>query len=114
MANWRRWLRSGLVATVVLALFAFFVRSGAIERELTTGVAERLVAQGQDWAAISVSGRDVVLTGTAPSTEAVESAVALAANVSGVRGVTDETTLLAVASPYVWTAERAGRLVTLS
>jgi outer membrane protein OmpA-like peptidoglycan-associated protein/osmotically-inducible protein OsmY len=114
MANWRRWLRSGLVATVVLALLAFFVRSGAIERELTTGVAERLVAQGQDWAAISVSGRDVVLSGTAPSTEAVESAVALAANVPGVRGVTDETTLLAIASPYVWTAERAGRLVTLS
>jgi outer membrane protein OmpA-like peptidoglycan-associated protein len=114
MANWRRWLRSGLVATFVLALLAFFVRSGAIERELTTGVAERLVAQGQDWAAISVSGRDVMLSGTAPSTEAVESAVALAANVPGVRGVTDETTLLAIASPYVWTAERAGRLVTLS
>lgn len=114
MANWRRWLRSGLIATVGLALLAFFVRSGAIERQLTGEVAERLVGQGQDWAAISVSGRDVLLTGTAPSTEAVESAVALAANVPGVRGVTDETTLLPVASPYVWTAERAGKLVTLS
>ena len=114
MANWRRWLRGGLVATVLLALVAFFVRSGAIERRLTTDVAERLVAQGQDWAAISISGRDVILSGTAPSTEAVQSAVALAANVDGVRGVTDETVLLPVVSPYVWSGERAGRLVTLS
>lgn len=114
MANWRRWLRSGLVATVVLALLAFFMRSGAIERELTGEVAERLVAQGQDWAAISVSGRDVLLTGTAPSTEAVESAVALAATVPGVRGVSNETALLPIASPYAWTAARAGKLVTLA
>lgn len=113
MANWRRWLRSGLVATVFLALLAFFMRSGAIEHDLTSEVAERLVAQGQDWASITVSGRDVVLSGTAPSTEAVESAVALAANIDGVRAVTDATDLLPVASPYVWTGRKAGKMVTL-
>jgi len=114
MANWRRWLRSGLIATVLLSLVAFFVRSGPVEHELTAEVAERLVAQGQDWAAISISGRDVTLSGTAPSTEAVQSALALAATVPGVRDVTDATVLLPIASPYVWTAEKAGALVTLS
>ena len=42
------------------------------------------------------------------------SAVAAAADVPGVLGVDNGSDLLPVSSPYVWTAKRAGKVVTLS
>ena len=72
MAKLRRWLRGGLLATVVIGVAAFFLESSAVERDLTARVAERLAADGATWAAVTVTGRDVVVSGTAPSTDAVE------------------------------------------
>jgi outer membrane protein OmpA-like peptidoglycan-associated protein len=113
MAHWRRWLRNGVLATGLIALLAFFVHSGAIERELTASVSDRLAGQGQGWATVAVAGRDVVVGGTAPSTDAVASALALAESVDGVRAVSDATGLLPIASPYVWSVRKAGRVVTM-
>ena len=114
MSNWRRWVRPGLAATVVLALLAFFIRSGAVERDLAARVADGLAADGQDWAAVTVSGRIVRIGGTAPSPELQERAVAVASAVRGVRAAANTSDLLAVASPYVWSAKRTGQVVTLS
>lgn len=114
MSNWRRWVRPGLAATVVLTLLAFFVRSGAVERDLAGRVAERLAADGQDWATVDVAGRNVRIGGTAPSPELQDRAVEVASAVDGVRTAANASGLLAVASPYVWSARKAGKVVTLS
>src|SRR5436190_712890 len=114
MAKLRRWLRGGLLATIIIGLAAFFFESGAVEHDLTARVAERLAADGATWAAVTVTGRDVVVSGTAPSTDAARSALDSVAAVSGVGAVADSTELLPIASPYVWSARRAGRVVTLN
>jgi OOP family OmpA-OmpF porin len=113
MGNWRRWVRPGLVATVVLAILAFFLHSGAVERDLKSRVEAELAAGGQGWATADVSGRNVAIRGRAPAPESQRIAVQSATQVLGVRVVTDASDLLPIASPYVWTARKAGRSVTL-
>ena len=75
MAKLRRWLRGGLLATSAIALGAFLLESGPVERDLTARITDRLAAEGATWAAVTVTGRDVVLSGTAPSTDAVHAAL---------------------------------------
>ena len=99
MAKLRRWLRGGLLATIAIGLAAFLLESGPVERDLTARITDRLAADGATWAAVTVRGRDVVLSGTAPSTDAVRAALDAVAVVSGVGGVADATDLLPVASP---------------
>src|SRR5262249_21165094 len=97
-----------------IGVVAFLLESGAVERDLTARVAERLAADGATWAAVTVNGRDVVVSGTAPSTDAVRSALAPVDAVSGVRSVADLTDLQPIASPCVWPAGRSGQIVTLT
>ena len=99
MGNWRRWIRPGLAATIVLALLAFFVRSGAVERDLAGRVEARLAADGQSWATVEVSGRDVTVKGTAPATESQRMAVQSARGVAGVRAVADASDLRPISTP---------------
>ncbi len=112
--NWQRWIRPGLVVTVLVALVALYVRTGAIEQDLAARVTAELAADGQGWAQVSVSARDVRLEGVAPSSDSQERAVRDAARVAGVRSVADASGLLPLASPYVWTARRDGSAVVLS
>ncbi len=114
MANWRKWIRVGLLSTILIALAAFVVSSGDVERDLAARIGERLTAEGQNWAGVAVTGRDATIAGTAPSPESVASALAAAADVAGVRAVVDRTALLPSASPYLWSARRVGRVVTLA
>ncbi len=113
MSNWRRWVRPGLATTVALALLAVLLRAGAVESDLTARVSDRLSADGYDWASAKVSGRSVEIDGVAPTPELQSEAMAAAASVSGVAAVVNKSGLLPVASPYVWSARRSGRTVTL-
>ncbi len=113
MSNWRRWVRPGLAATIVLAVLAVVLRTGAVERDLAAKVSERLLAGGYDWATVTVSGRSVEIGGVAPTPEVQEEALATSAAVGGVASVTNNSGLLPVASPYEWSARRSGRKVTL-
>src|ERR1700738_4113348 len=101
MAKLRRWLRAGLLATIAIGLAAFLLESGPVERDLTARIANRLAAGGATWAAGTVRGRAAVLSGTAPSTDAVRAALDAVAAVSGLSDVADATDLLPVASPYL-------------
>ena len=112
--NWQRWVRPGLVATVLVALVAVLVRSGSIGRDLADAVNTDLAAQGQAWATADASARDITIRGTAPTPESQQTAVRLAQSVAGVHSVTDRTGLLPIASPYAWNARRSGRKVTLA
>src|SRR5579871_321226 len=106
MAKLQRWLRGGLLATTAIGLGAFLLESGSVERDLTARITQRLAAEGATWAAIAVTGRNVVVSGTAPSTDSVHAALDAVAAVSGVSAVADATDLLPVASPYMWSARR--------
>jgi OOP family OmpA-OmpF porin len=112
--NWRKWVRPGLVVTVIAAPIAVFFQKGSVETDLAARVSNALAANGQNWATVSVAGRDVVVSGIAPASEAEDSAIRTAGGIVGVRGVADATTLLPAAVPYVWSARRAGRQVTIT
>jgi OOP family OmpA-OmpF porin len=114
MGNWRRWLRIGLAGTILLAIVAFALRIGTVEDDLTQRVASRLADEGHVWASVVVAGRDVTITGTAPTTESQQLAAETAGSVPGVRAVANLTGLLPIAAPYVWSARRLGKVVTLS
>jgi outer membrane protein OmpA-like peptidoglycan-associated protein/osmotically-inducible protein OsmY len=114
MPNWLRWIRPGLVATLLLAVVAVVARSGMVERDIAGRVNARLASDGLSWAAAEASGRNVTLHGVAPSTESQEAAMRSALAVAGVRGVSDRSDLLALATPYIWTAKKDGRAVTLT
>lgn len=112
--NWQRWIRPGLVVTAIIAIFAVVMEAGTIERDLGTRVAARLAAEGQGWASVEASARDLTIRGTAPSTESQALAVRLAAEVRGVRAVGDDSELLPLALPYVWSARWDGQSIVLA
>jgi OmpA-OmpF porin, OOP family len=114
MANWRRWIRPGLVLTFLLAILAVTLRSGVVERELGERVASRLSNDGQNWAQVEISGRSATIVGTAPSTEAQVAAAESVRRVPGILAVSDGSDLLPVASPYVWSARKIGSVLTLA
>lgn len=97
--------QSGLVAvgaTVVAGIVSF----GPIAEDVSTRAAERLVGEGKAWAKVAIDGRDVTLTGMASEPNDRLLAVAAADRVFGVRIVTDETSVLPLASPWVWGIEK--------
>jgi outer membrane protein OmpA-like peptidoglycan-associated protein len=98
----------------VLAVLATAIESGEVERDLAARVTGQLVAAGQDWAVVSVSGRGVEIGGVAPSEEAQRLALEAATVVSGTGSISDRSELLAVVSPYVWSGSRLGRMVSLT
>ncbi len=93
---------------------ALVVRDGSVERDIGARVTAELAADGLGWASVDVSARDVTIHGMAPSIEAQQQAAQVTAEVNGVRGVANASDLLPIVSPYVWSAKRDGRAVTLS
>ena len=112
--NWKRWIRPGLILSLLVTVVAVFFRDGTIDRDLTDRVTAALVEDGHTWAAADVSSRDVTILGRAPSIESQEVAVRVAERVTGVRRVADGSELLPIATPYVWTARRDGPSLILS
>jgi OOP family OmpA-OmpF porin len=112
--NWQRWVRPGLVLTFLLSAAALLVRSGAVEEDLETRVAAALVAQGQGWAEVEAAWRTVVISGIAPSERAQSLTADLATEVRGVKGVSNRSQLLPEQSPYFWSAEKAGMVITIT
>lgn len=93
---------TAVAATVVAGIFSF----AHIASDVSSRTAGTLKGQGGDWAAVAIDGRDVTLSGMAPTPEARQKAVATATEVYGVRVVADETTVLPLAAPFVTSIER--------
>ncbi len=94
-------------ATVVLGTFAaLLLRGDHIETDLRERAAAALSEDGRDWAEIAVDGRDLRLSGTAPTDGYRSMGVGTAGRVWGVRAVENAAETLPVMSPFVWTAER--------
>lgn len=102
----------GLILFVLLFLKTCYLRSGPIEADLTVRSTEALQVAGHDWAAVSLDGRDLTLSGEAPSEDARAQALALVEGVRGVRVASDTATIQAAVSPFVWkVAKRPGGTV---
>lgn len=82
----------GLIGFVLLALLTIVLAGGWIESDLAERGRNELDAAGHGWAELSVSGRDVTLSGAVPEGVSSQGAVEAVAGVWGVRVVRDETT----------------------
>lgn len=89
------WLLSLLL--VLLLLFCASRHAPTIERDLSERSRMVLAADKLTWTAVTVNGRDLTLTGTAPSAELSKRAAELAAAVWGVRRVENRLEVAAAA-----------------
>jgi OOP family OmpA-OmpF porin len=98
----------GLIPLALVALLALYFRPTPIEQDLTGRTNAALAEAGEAWASVALDGRDLRLTGVAPSEGAQTQAADIARNVWGVRVVDDTTELLALADPFLWQADKTG------
>ena len=82
-----KWLLWAPPMVVMTTLAAHMLNTGALTRDISARTTEQLFAIGANWAAASLNGRDVTLTGDAPSQQAIDSAVKALAGTYGVRTV---------------------------
>lgn len=92
-----------------------------MEADIAGRVTTTLASQGLLFADVAISGRDVVLTGEAPSAEARDAAVTAAVRVLGVASVsnalivvTPSTVMPKTVKNYQLTVQKEGNLVTLT
>ncbi len=97
-------LKGLLVGVVPLAFIAAggVIISGArMSDALRETVESALRQNGESWAAVKMDGRDVIITGIAPSQAAVKKALTLAHDIKGVRRVLTENIAVRLADPTV-------------
>ncbi len=109
---WTRWFWPGVITTVFLTALAIWFRWEPIEQDLAFRSLEA-IAPDNPWAIVELDGRDLILKGVAPSEDAQAEAVSLAGGTRGVRIVDNMTTLLPIASPFVFGAIKEGEGITL-
>ncbi len=122
----KKWLAVllGLVALAILCFFCIRHHSHDMQNDITERSKATLQETGLPWASATVDGRDVTLTGTAPSAPAKMQAQRIIEGVSGVRGVDNQITVSApppkvpvkpvVSAPYRTAISYNGQQVTLS
>lgn len=105
----------GLPAVAVLAYLSATFETPTIETEIAQRVAARINRTPGviDNPRIVVEGRDVVLSGVALDESAKREALAALGEEAGVRSVTDSTSALAIAKPFVIAFERKGKKIAL-
>ena len=95
----------GIVCLAALMYFAATVVAPRIEADIGDETARVLASAGKDFVEVGVDGRDVTVTGAAPSDADREEVVALAKDLPGVRLVRDEMTVLdPPVSPFTFSA----------
>ncbi len=108
------WWLLTLLGLPLLYFLMFNANKDSIEADLTQRVSNALTAENMAWADVSVDerGRDVFLTGEAPSAEAKDKVVALAKSVTGVRIAEGEfTDFVAVEDMVLNIALEDGKIV---
>jgi outer membrane protein OmpA-like peptidoglycan-associated protein len=110
--NWRRWLW-GVIPLVGISVAAVHLERRAIEKDLTERAERVLTKNGERWAVVNFSGRDVILTGNATSENEPHEAEAVLRRLWGVRHVNNNANLPPKVEPFVWSARRRGDRVRL-
>lgn len=89
----------GLLPLMVLWLIAIVVGVPNMERDLAGKAAAALSGAGQEWATVTLDGRDLTLSGAAPDETARQRAHTEMSAVFGIGSVSDRTTIAAAATP---------------
>ncbi|MGD0761912.1 MAG: OmpA family protein [Roseiarcus sp.] len=110
----RRWA-GGLALAGLAWIVGAWWETPRVEADLARRGAQALGAKWLDKPGVTVSGRDVSLSGAAFTALSAETAADAVQSVWGVRLVNDDaTTLIPPASPYVWSARRKGAKLSLA
>ncbi|MBA4783351.1 MAG: hypothetical protein H2045_09065 [Rhizobiales bacterium] len=80
-----RWVLPGFVTVLLLTLVAMILRADLIEGDLASRALQNLATE-DSWAKVELDGRDLTLSGTAPSVEAKARALRLADGAFGDKG----------------------------
>lgn len=99
MANALKWIWPGLVTIAALATLAIWFEAGRVEADLA-GRAHLALDAGSGWAKVEASGRDLVVSGSAPDEPARQAALAAVGRTGGARTVTDKSDLVPLLTPY--------------
>lgn len=113
MSNFWKWLL-GLLALALLIWLCLRNHAPEIQAELQTATNGALTEQSYSWANATADGREITLTGIAPSLAAKEDAGRIAADIEGVRTVTNNLEVLTAISPYVTQAKYDGSKLLLT
>ena len=113
MCDWRKWILPGILSTVILTALAMLFHAGSIEEDLS-GKANETLAAEQDWASVDLDGRDLTLSGVAPTEVDQDAAEEMLEDVYGVRVVDDVSTLPPIVAPYNFSAAKSIDGIVLS
>jgi len=113
MSNLLKWIL-GLLALAILIWLCLRNHAPDIQASLKGATQGALVEQNYNWAGVTADGREITLNGTAPSLAAKEDAGRIAAEINGVRSVTNNLEVLKAISPYVTQAEFDGKMLVLT
>lgn len=108
----KSWFWPGLTWTATLTALALWFGGERVETDIGNRTADAL--SSYVWAGFDVDGRDVTLKGTAPDPEAQDAARLAVQGVAGINDVTDLTSVLPVASPYIFKVEKNADGLVLS
>lgn len=107
-----KWFWPGVTWTAALTSLALWFGADRVEADIAERTGQALAPY--TWAGFDVDGRYVILKGMAPDPSSQEAAVKSLQQVSGVGDLSDLTTVLQAASPYVFKLTKSGEGIVLS
>lgn len=108
-----RWLW-GLPPLVALAWVAALAEKPRLEADLKARAEAALASRGLTWATADFSAREGAVAGLASEESEKAQAVSLVSSVWGVRTTEDRTSVLETIRPYIWSATRGDKALSLT
>src|SRR5690606_33763663 len=99
-----RWLLGGVLIIGLLGIMNLQGVLARIEAELLQQSRTALDEAGLGWAEVAFSGRDGLITGSAPDEQELRKAYEITSSIWGVREVRNRAGLLEEQKDYVWRA----------
>lgn len=109
MSGFAKWFWPGLVTTTAVSALSVWFQHEDVENDLRGKAEQVLIAADYSWAQVSAEGRDLTLTGTAPTEADQFKAIELVEDVYDVRIAIDQTKLLPIQSPYKFSASSGSK-----
>lgn len=107
-----KWFWPGVTWTAALTALALWFGTDRIEADISARSAQAL--SSYNWSGFDVDGRNLVLKGVAPDPETQRAAILALLSVPGVGDISDLTTVLEAASPYIFKLTKSGEGIVLS
>lgn len=103
----------GILALILLFILTIPIFANRIPAVLKTHLSQDLSQQGYDWVSVDVKGRNITLTGNAPTTEKSFAALKVIEKYTPVLRINDQITPRII-QPYSMNMDWNGKLLTLN